>query len=227
MYDFVERFYPEVEYVDLVQLSRGLLGSSIEKDYDSLVEKAKYIYPKVRFIYVNYERYKFALKFIKQENFVIDVPCGSGYGTALLASRGCEVLGIDIDKLTIEKARAQYKYHNVYFLAGDMMEIPLPQADVITCFEGLEHITPGERLIERFCGALNDRGKLIVSIPINEHIVRPDKSNPYHKEDYDLEKLSKLLETYFGDVLYFGCDHMGSISNVNNAFDSIVAVCEV
>lgn len=227
MYDFIERVDLEEEFLDAMEIARQTSEYAAGNDIAALADEAVYIYPKLRFIFAALQRYKFASRFINQGDYVVDVPCGTGYGTSHLASAGNTVLGIDIDPATIELAADRYKYPNISFVVGDMLTCKLPEADVIVCLEGLEHVSPGERLIERFVGALSDNGRLIISVPINEDVFRPDADNPYHEEEYDVDKLSKLLEIYFGKVVYFGGDNVGSVSSIKNRFDGVIAVCEV
>lgn len=228
MYDFIERVDIETEYLDAMQLSQNLVRHIVNKDSQSLYEESAFVYPKLRFIWVSYGRYRFAANYIDSSDFVIDIPCGTGYGTGYLASIGCNVLGVDINQKSIDIARYRYNYPNVIFAQGDMMEMDLPRSNVIVCIEGLEHVEPGEDLIKKFVKSLSSTGgKLIVSVPINEHLARPDADNPYHKEDYDSVKLAGLLDRYFSRVSVFGIDVSGVVSNVSRAFDGLIAVCEV
>lgn len=227
MYDFIERVDPFLEFDDAMKISGDLVLYADANSVEDLMETAPMVYPKLWYLKENIGRYEFATRFLDGTEYVLDVPCGTGYGTAILASNGNSVLGIDIDSFTIESARDRYKFPNVEFVVGDMMEERLPEVDVIVCFEGIEHVTPGAKLIERFLGVLSDRGRLIISVPINEDLVRPDAKNPYHEEDYDFDSFRDLLETYFESVSYFGVDQSGAISDVGFAFSSIIAVCEV
>ena len=225
--DYIERFETRREFMDAYWLSREVGQRYSDGDEEGALERALQIYPKLRFILENYARYEFALNFIDGKEHVLDVPCGSGYGAAVLASSAARVYAIDIDESVIGAAEDKYDYHNISFVAGDMMVCDLPKVDVIVCFEGLEHVTPGKKLIKRFARALSNSGKLIVSVPINEDMLRSDKPNPFHMERYDLEKFTSLLSAHFRNVLYFGTDVYGSVSGVQDAFNGLVAVCEV
>lgn len=226
-FDFKERFYPDIEFMDAYWLAREATESRMNGDDAEALEKTDFIFMKLRFVLENISKYRFALDNVDDGDLVLDVPCGDGYGSALLASSASKVYGVDIDRNTIETARGKYGYPNVEFVVGDMMQMDLPRADVIVCLDGLEHISPGDKLIQRFVYALNPGGRFIVSIPINEDLARPDAPNPYHLEDYTEASLRELLEKYFGVVDMFGVDVIGSISDVSNAFNCILAVCEV
>jgi 2-polyprenyl-3-methyl-5-hydroxy-6-metoxy-1,4-benzoquinol methylase len=231
MFDYIERLYPKQDFMDAYWLSREATESILFEEEDVASEKAVELFPlvyaKLRFLLENYSRYEFALGLIEEGEDVIDVPCGAGYGSALLAGAGTNVFAMDLDEESIEYARDNYGYPNIEFVKGDMMHDALPEADVVVCIEGLEHITPGEALIQRFVACLRQGGRLILSVPVNEEFIRDDKDNPFHMEKYDHDKLSKLLEAYFSRVFYFGVDTLGSVSDVSHALNSIIAVCEV
>lgn len=225
--DFQERITPMDEIRDALIMSRDLLKFGIEENNVKAMEMVQSVFPKLRLGWLSMERYNFASRFMRDGDFVLDVPCGTGYGASILASSGNKVYGMDIDESTIAMASDVYRYPNIEFFVGDMMRDDLPEVDFITCLDGLEHVSPGNLLIERFVEALSDRGILVISVPINELKLTNGVRNPYHEEDYDAEKLMALLDAYFSKVTLFGHDTIGSISGVENAFDGVTAVCEV
>lgn len=225
--DFIERVDIVDEFRDALVFSRGALGAIVSGDSEALQDSAQFIYPKLRFIWLNAYRYVFASRFLRDDDFVIDVPCGTGYGTAILASNGNRVLGIDIDEPTIVRASDILRFPNVDFMVGDMTKCHLPEADFITCMDGLEHVEDGEGLIERFAAALSDTGILVVTVPINELVITGGQQNPFHHQNYDARSIGELLSRYFRRITLFGHDHYGSISGEELAFDGMTAVCEV
>jgi len=225
--EFIERVDISKEFRDALDMSKEVVRAGLDGDIDKLAASAQFIFPKLRFVWLNIYRYVFASRFLRDNDFVIDVPCGTGYGTAVLASNGNEVLGIDIDEATVQKAADTYQYPNMWFKVGDMLEYKFPKADFITCLDGLEHVEDGERLITRFRESLTDSGILVVTVPINETVITGGEENPFHKHEYTVESLRDLLSTFFDRVTLFGHDIEGSISDVAYAFDGIMAVCEV
>ena len=225
--NFIERVDPKSDIRDALVMSQDIMKLGLGKNYEGVLEAARFVFPKLRFAWLSEERYWFAARFLRDNDFVLDVPCGTGYGAAILASNGNKVLGMDIDAESITLAADKYRYPNVEFVVADMMQADLPAADFITCLDGLEHVSPGRQLIERFVASLSNNGILVVSVPINELRLTQGVQNPYHEENYDYEKLSALLERYFSKVSYFGHDVDGSISGIEYAFDGITAVCEV
>lgn len=49
------------------------------------------------------ERYSFACSLLQPGQRVLDIACGAGYGTAMLANKGCDVVGADYDFSAIRK----------------------------------------------------------------------------------------------------------------------------
>ena len=72
---------------------------------------------------------------------ILDIACGEGYGSNLLADEAVNVTGVDIDGETITKAAAKYKKNNLNFLKGTADKIPCSDGvfDVVVSFETIEH----------------------------------------------------------------------------------------
>ena len=81
---------------------------------------------------------------------VLDIACGTGYGTALIAEVASRVVGVDIDNATIEACRAAYSGNNIFFREGGVELIPADDGefDVVVSFETIEHV--GESAQEKF-----------------------------------------------------------------------------
>ena len=110
---------------------------------------------------------------------ILDVGCGAGVLSAHLARHG-RVLGVDFSEPAIELARRMAP--GVEFHAGSPADLPAGRTfDVITLWDVLEHVPPGER--REFLGELRARlrepGLLVLTTPhpaytrwLKEH--RPD-----------------------------------------------------
>ena len=73
---------------------------------------------------------------------VLDIGCGTGYGTAELAQEAQSATGIDLSSEAIAYAREHYPLPNTTFLEASATSVPLPHAslDLITAFEVIEHL---------------------------------------------------------------------------------------
>lgn len=91
--------------------------------------------------------YAWALPIVKGRS-VVDLCCGTGYGTRLLSEAAHTVVGYDYSKDAIKYCN-QRKLPNTQFELADVEKIKDIQADVITCMQGLEHLDNPKELIRR------------------------------------------------------------------------------
>lgn len=88
------------------------------------------------------QRYELASDFVN-DKIVLDMACGSGYGSYLLADKGKakEITAIDLDAETIRYASFRNQHPNINFLQGDAMKFCRENYfDVIVSFETIEHL---------------------------------------------------------------------------------------
>lgn len=97
---------------------------------------------------------------------ILDVGCGIGNISIPLASLGHEVLGIDIDKPTIIKARELNSFKNAQFKVLTVDDIPRTRKfDIIICCEILEHLNNPNSFLASILLHLLNSGYLVISIP--------------------------------------------------------------
>lgn len=97
--------------------------------------------------------YALALPYVQGKK-VLEIGCGTGYGTKLLAEAAEHIIGIDYSQTAISYA-AEWKPDNCKFLCKDA-EVDLPilgyEPDVIVAMQALEHLDNPKALIERYQG---------------------------------------------------------------------------
>jgi SAM-dependent methyltransferase len=133
-------------------------------------------------------RYQFAAGLLGGKR-VLDLCCGTGYGTEVLAGTAERVHGVDIDAASIERAsRAYGETAGVSFEAADALDVlgrPLAEDfDAIVMFEGLEHVPEVDRAIDLLARQRESGVALIVSLPNSKAY---EEDNPYHLSDFDFE----------------------------------------
>ena len=69
-------------------------------------------------------RYLLAQEYSKDKE-VLDIACGEGFGSALLAKTARRVVGIDIAAEAVRHAAFSYRIDNVRFQQGSCSKIPL------------------------------------------------------------------------------------------------------
>lgn len=94
----------------------------------------------------------------------LDIGCGTGAFTRLLARRSAHVLGLDLSPEMIEVARSRSAgYSNVTYEVADVLAQPLPAAryDCIASIATLHHL-PLARMLAEMGNALRPGGVLLV-----------------------------------------------------------------
>jgi len=163
-------------------------------------------------------RYRFAARFVDGAR-VLDVACGTGYGSSILAKKAKLVTGIDNSPETIRYARQNYSDPNLNYLIADCRLLPLPSGsfDVAVMFEVIEHIAEQEQCLAEIRRVLDPKGILIISTP---NILRPTKvveeDNPFHSKELTEGEFFDLLRPHFPQVqlLY---QHELSASAIQNS----------
>ncbi|RME30192.1 MAG: class I SAM-dependent methyltransferase, partial [Deltaproteobacteria bacterium] len=154
-------------------------------------------------------RYLFAAR-LCSEKHVIDMGCGTGYGTAILASEAASVVGVDCSEEAIDFASNNYDLENVRFFTADLQDESLPSIlqevrpggfQVVACFELIEHLEKPARLLQNMKSVMSPDGIVLISTP---NISNPsrfvDGDNPFHVTEYDFERFHGILERYFRAV---------------------------
>ncbi len=156
--------------------------------------------------YEHWHRYHFAAKLVAGR--VLDVACGAGYGSALLARQAQRVVGVDISAATIAHARAAYAATpNLEFGQADCAALPFADAtfDVVVSFETIEHIERQVQFLDEVRRVLRQEGLLVLSCPNKlEYSDRRVFTNPYHVREFYRDELAALLAPRFSHVLWFG-----------------------
>ena len=151
-------------------------------------------------------RYAFAAQWAAGRR-VLDVACGSGYGSRMLADAGAAlVVAVDRDAAAVDYASQRYARPGALFLQGDVCAPPTAGPfDLIASFETIEHLDEPERFVATCAGLLVAEGVFLVSTPYR-HRVRLDGTpvNPFHKQEWQTEEFAALLGRTFGDVTLFG-----------------------
>ena len=146
-------------------------------------------------------RYMFASQFVKDKE-VVDIACGSGYGTKLLSGCGVKkITGFDIDPEAVAYCQKKYTDNVTSFEVGSVEKIPAgdKSADVLVSFETIEHVEGQEQLnfLSEVVRILKSNGVFIVSTPNVD--VFP-KGNTFHKKELTKKEFSDILNKHFKNV---------------------------
>lgn len=157
-------------------------------------------------------RYLISRDFVKDKE-VLDIASGEGYGSSILATRAKNVIGVDIDAISVQHASEAYSFNsNLSYKVGSADSIPLPDAslDVVVSFETIEHHDKHAEMLTEIKRILRPGGLLIISSP-NRPIYSEAQNfkNPFHVKELDFEEFDTLLKSYFSNIVYFGQSTLG------------------
>lgn len=156
-------------------------------------------------------RYIFTIKFASNKR-VLDIACGTGYGSALLSSVASYVKGLDRDEKSIYWARKNnYFYCNTDLFVSDIeSDKIIEKFDIIICFETLEHLNNPLAFLVKLKQNLRDNGQLIFSVPLN------DPPNHFHKSRYNWTTIQNLaLKSLGKKINWFSQIGINITKNIN------------
>jgi 2-polyprenyl-3-methyl-5-hydroxy-6-metoxy-1,4-benzoquinol methylase len=137
---------------------------------------------------------------------MVDMACGEGYGTDVLARRARRVTGVDANPDAYEHARAKYTRPGVRFVR-DLIETYVQPCDAVVFLQTIEHVKQPEQVLSHFKAMAPT---VYVSTP-NVLTLAPegaDKSdNPWHLREYRAREFRALCERVFERVELYGLFH--------------------
>jgi SAM-dependent methyltransferase len=150
--------------------------------------------------------YNNAIKYISGKE-VLDLGCGTGYGTALVADKCASICGVDISDEAIAYATNKYSApHLFYRTIRKVEDAPLPfgdkSFDVVLSFQVIEHIADPTTYLEEIGRVLRPGGVFIVATPDRNTRLLPLQRpwNKFHVHEYSGQELVGLVSRYFGEV---------------------------
>ena len=140
---------------------------------------------------------------------VIDMACGEGYGSDVLAGSAASVVGVDANPEAHEHARARYRSANLRF-ERDLIETFSEPADAVVFLQTIEHLQDPGAALEHFRGLVGRGGMVYLSTP-NVRTLAPKgaerSDNPWHVHEYRAGEFEQLCRGTFGKVEMYGLFH--------------------
>ncbi len=160
-------------------------------------------------------RYRFAARFADGRR-VLDAGCGSGYGTAELAS-AATVVAMDVSADAMAHARRKFGRTGVHFLQGACEWLPFADAsfDLVVAFEVIEHLAGWRELLSEARRILRPPGVLLVSTPNKAWYTESRAAagpNPFHVREFEYGEFEAALESVFPHVHLWSQNHTESIT---------------
>jgi SAM-dependent methyltransferase len=152
---------------------------------------------------------------------VLDMACGEGYGSDVLARTAASVVGVDANPDAHEHARLRYRHPNLRF-ARDLVETFSEEADAVVFLQTIEHLQDPGAVLEHFRSLVGrraaparsrpgrGRGTVFLSTP-NVLTLAPKgaerSDNPWHVHEYRATEFEELCRTRFASVEMHGLFH--------------------
>jgi 2-polyprenyl-3-methyl-5-hydroxy-6-metoxy-1,4-benzoquinol methylase len=140
---------------------------------------------------------------------VVDMACGEGYGSDVLAGSAAGVVGVDANPEAHEHARLRYTRPNLRF-DRDLVESFFEPCDAVVFLQTIEHVQDPGGILEHFKSMLAPGGTAYVSTPNLLTLAPPgaEKSdNPWHVKEYRAAEFRLLCEAHFPYVEVLGLFH--------------------
>ncbi len=175
--------------------------------------------------YLLYLRHRFAYEYAKSctrpTDEAIEVGSGEGYGTSLLSEAAARVVGLDIDRATVEHASAKYASDKVRFELYDGNTIPFPDNtfNLAVSFQVIEHIRDDTGHVAQIHRILKPGGVLVLTTPNRNYRLLPGQKpwNRFHIREYDPEQLAATLHKIFPDAQVLGIRGSDQVQAIERA----------
>jgi len=140
---------------------------------------------------------------------VVDMACGEGYGSDVLAQAATGVVGVDANPEANEHARRRYVRSNLRF-ERDLVESFSEPCDTLVFLQTIEHVKDAGAILDHFRSMLTPGGVAYISTPNLLTLAPPgaEKSdNPWHVHEYRAAEFRQLCSDHFPQVELFGLYH--------------------
>jgi SAM-dependent methyltransferase len=142
---------------------------------------------------------------------VLDMACGEGYGSSVLARTAGSVVGIDGNPEAHEHARLRYARPGLSFEWGAVETYGEPSSfDAVVFLQTIEHVVDPAAVLAHFARILRPGGVAYVSTPNVLTLAPPGAAksgNPWHLREYRVEEFTALCRSAFGHVEMLGLFH--------------------
>ncbi len=142
---------------------------------------------------------------------VLDMACGEGYGSEVLARAAASVVGVDANPEAHEHAKLRYRRENLSFERGLVETFGAPGSfDAVVFLQTIEHVQDPTAVLAHFRSLLTPGGVAYITTPNLLTLASPgaEKSdNPWHLREYRADEFDALCRGVFADVEVLGLFH--------------------
>ena len=154
-------------------------------------------------------RYKFCARLLSGMGVVLEIGCGDGFGSTIVAKEVGKLICTDINERMLEENKARLSFlDNTDFQYHDFRESPYPKAvDAIYLIDTIEHIYPEEEpsFMRNICKSLRKNGICIIGTPnktAEKYASAGSKKGHVNLKNHD--DLRHLATSNFHNSFHFG-----------------------
>jgi len=143
---------------------------------------------------------------------VLDAGCGEGYGSAMLADDGAEVVAADLDPSSLDNLGESYP--QVRSVLANLVRLPFGPGsfDTVVSLQVVEHLWDQDAFVSECARVLREFGLLVLSTPNRltfspGHEAGTAPANPFHSRELAPQELVDLVSTSFRVVELLGVHH--------------------
>lgn len=151
----------------------------------------------------NFLNHRKVYQFISQcatEKTVLDVGCGTGYGTDILAHEAQRVVGIDYSAAAIRFAQRRYPKLDFRMMNAQDLTFPDGAFDFVFSSENFEHLPDQAAHLVQVRRVLRRGGICFIATP-NPEAFAGEKSSPWHTKENTYNELVGLFRPLFGEFV--------------------------
>ncbi|GIW62658.1 MAG: hypothetical protein KatS3mg090_0484 [Patescibacteria group bacterium] len=161
--------------------------------------------------------YFYLINLLKKPEFntcqtILDIGCGVGSLSLYLASKGKEVVGVDVSSRAIaiaNNAKKLLDLDSVEFVVSSIEKFKNKKKfDAVLLIEVIEHIEDDKGLVEKIKQMLKSEGLVLLTTPSSENLMfklgfyRQFDQQVGHLRRYSKQEIERLLESKGFEVLY-------------------------
>ncbi len=154
-------------------------------------------------------RYKFVAKMLQGYGSVLEVGCGDGFGSTLVAQSVQQLTCIDVDAHSLDRrAENRWLRQKARMVRHDIVAAPIEERfEAVYALDVIEHIAPQDegRALQNIVASSADDGVAIIGTP-NEaaagYASRQSQTDHVNLKSYD--SLKQTMERFYTRVFMFG-----------------------
>jgi len=161
----------------------------------------------------------------QESNAVLDIGCGNGEYTFILAQNAKSAVGIDPDENLVRSARQNYKYKNIFFQVGrgDSLDFSSTSFDMVIYCQSLHHVPLKfqSKALKESWRVLKAQGMLLIIEPIYRKGSLEEIECLYIDEKEERHGARNAIESLINDKFILGLQKEIRIEETYNGFEDL------